>query len=719
MAEDQPSANVDADRLHYVDLTLGAWRPREAATQLAAALGVPLGPGLGADRPAMSLGRDGIDIAALGDRVVLLAHDDAARIAAALPATATIVLLPPRYDRGIGIGNDWFFLFLRRQGITLLAVGGEPAATVSRLVFERRRNIEAPPAGAALDDLAEDQRHILRFFPGLLPKPVAERYGLDTQALGLRPVGDGAFLIPPGYRDTDPAKAALSLDAMEALESRDDGFKALAQSHCTSHFAGCEALTGLARRALVAGEIDLARDLAIRARSVARDPAAAASADLVRQEIRLCQRRFAEAIAQPEPSRRAPETVRERLDRLKLRAAIERGDPDTAMPGLGELVAGLDAKPSVGDDDLHLLLLYVASRVAAGDGEAVRSLALKLDAALAGRTADPRLVHLSAVNLARLARLGGDRGAWREQLERAFATSAGARSLGEIIEMNVLLALAELDGAGPEARQAWLRAALAWLAFEPVEALPLGAVEAVLGTPSIPRAQLDLRVSEALAEALGRAWPELAGTGEKDQPAVAVVSSARAVARPARLIGGPGVAVLWSPVEAAGPLPSGPRQTLLRYAGAGLRALCPADAAPASGTIVVDDNLGFDLPRTREEALSVALRAGVAEVRFGEEKIVLDGATRPRIAADLRVGLSPIVADLSGSDHEMTVRFRRHLAETTVTGRDADLVAPLKSRGRMPLGSLAVLFGTTLADTERQLRDLEARGIVRVEAEGR
>jgi DNA-binding Lrp family transcriptional regulator len=67
----------------------------------------------------------------------------------------------------------------------------------------------------------------------------------------------------------------------------------------------------------------------------------------------------------------------------------------------------------------------------------------------------------------------------------------------------------------------------------------------------------------------------------------------------------------------------------------------------------------------------------------------------------------------------MTVRFRRHLADQAVTGRDAEIVAPLRGRARMPLGSLAVLLGLTLADTERRLRDLEARRIIRVDLEPR
>src|SRR5579871_541847 len=110
------SAPLD-DALHRaspVDLSLGAWRPREAALQLAAQTGVQLAPPFGDDtahprEPSIAEAstaarqdrRNGeaatampnpispdvreIDIAARGDPLVAAAFEDAARIAAALP----------------------------------------------------------------------------------------------------------------------------------------------------------------------------------------------------------------------------------------------------------------------------------------------------------------------------------------------------------------------------------------------------------------------------------------------------------------------------------------------------------------------------------------------------------------------------------------------------------------------------------------------------------
>jgi hypothetical protein len=177
--------------------------------------------------------------------------------------------------------------------------------------------------------------------------------------------------------------------------------------------------------------------------------------------------------------------------------------------------------------------------------------------------------------------------------------------------------------------------------------------------------------------------------------------------------------VLWSPRRIEGVPVSTARLRLVGLAWAALREVCPAASASGPGTILIDDNIGFDLPTTRDTAMSVALRAGAAEVLFGAERIAIDVATRPRMVTELRVGLSPAVAGVGGPADAPLIRFRRHLDETTLSGREAEILALIRDRGRMALGSLAVLIGMPIVDTERLLRGLEARRIVRMEVEAR
>jgi hypothetical protein len=296
-------------------------------------------------------------------------------------------------------------------------------------------------------------------------------------------------------------------------------------------------------------------------------------------------------------------------------------------------------------------------------------------------------------------------------LARLATATAGSRSLSEIVALNVLRARFDEDPASEAARSAWLRAAFAWLAFEPFEACPAGAVETVLGTASVPRTQIDQRVCEAIVAAL-RPW-ETAGKATGDELLPAVHFRRSGIADPERTIGGPGITLLWSRQMDWVP-PSPFRQQLLGVAWTLFRRIHPEGEA-REGTIIVDDDFGTDLPATREAAIATALRLGVPEVRFGSERILIDAASRQRLSADFRIGLSPAVSGLAGPVDAPVIRFRRRFEDITVVGDEATAVAALRDGGRMPLGTLAVLGGRTIAETEKVLRGLEARHVVRIE----
>jgi len=708
VAADEPSTRVEPGKVRYVDLTLGAWRPREAATQLAAGLGLaPPAP-----EPAFaSPDTIDIDVESVGEPVLLRAHEDARRIAAALPTNGVVTLLAPRYGLPLRYDNEWFFLFLRRRSIAIALIGDEPTAAVTgRHVFERRRGVKEPAAGETAD-LSPWQRRVLRFFPGLLPRSLAADLEITVGSAFLVPVDAGHFLIPPALRDVDPRSAARDFDAMADLEARDDGVKALAQSFCTAHFADNSALLALSRRMGEDGAADIARDLAERARQVARTPEEMAVADIRRQET-LARGWFPEMLSMPPPSRQASEAVRKRLDRLKLQAAVLAGETASARREIAAIEEALGAGQPVAAADVRLLDDFVAALAAAGETDRAVTVAEAVRAALAREAAaDPRLVFRNAMGRARLHRQRKERELERAALLAAFATSAGIRSLGEVIEMNALLAGLGAPPTSPSAQHAWLRAALAWLAFEPAEALPVGAIRAV-GSVGTVRSRLDLDISDALADRLAESSPDLAPRKEGEYPTVRAMAGG---ARPTKLFGGPGASVLWLDSTGRPPVYVRPRVRLVRLVTAALASVCPSFPSLDRGTIFIDYNAGLDVPATRQGALSVALRARVEEATFANEVIRLDATSRSRLLRSLMVRLSPAVLLVEGNDDNMTFRFRRHRGETSLTGEEAQAAAPLRDGAHMLLGSLAVLLGKTTLDAERFYRRLEAQGIVRVD----
>jgi hypothetical protein len=718
VAEDDVAAGDDRSRhVHYVDLVLGAWRPREAAFQLAAGLDVALQPIDGAGEAVAVVGAQTIDIEAAGAPLVNQAWDDASRIAETLPGGAVIVVLAPRFDLPMRAENEWFFLFLRRLGQAVVVIGKEPPMTATgRSPFERRRSVVEPEWEIRPDEISAERMRLLRFFPGLLPKAIAEDADVTGEAVSLIPAGPGHFLIPTGYRDTDPGLAPRDFDALEALEARDDGVKALAQTFCTSHFADAATLIDLALRFFRAGSTDLALGLIGRARTVARNPDAVARCELARQEIALFERRYSDVTAAPALSPRAPAPCVEKRRRLAEWADFASGNLSAAEDIVAPTLKHLRGTGGTDVDDIRRLELIARGRQASGDLDGALTLARSVAAALdhAGDAADQRLVFANAIGLARLHAARHDSAAETSEIERAFATALGGRNTGDILMMNVLLARADRGPVSEIASRRWLRAALVWLAHEPHEGLSRDAVAAVTGKADMPPGEIDGEVSGALADGLERTWPAIASRRPGRPPNFrSSASLPRLSSR--RMFGGPGAAVLWTAESMVAPPPTLPRARLVKLVIAALAEICPPFAKAEGGTVTVDTNLGVDVPASREEALSVALRTGIEEFTFGEEVKRLDSAERARLSGDLEVRLSPIVKDVADAVGTIAVTFKRYLPEVRLSGAEARVVAHLRNGGRNSLAGLPMVAGISMGESDAVLRRLEPIRVIRAD----
>ena len=714
----QGVADVDRPRaVHYVDLVLGAWRPREAAFQLAAGLGVALQPNPPTDAGTL-IGPEAIDVAARGDMPVNQAWDDALRISAGLRGGGVIAVLAPRFGLPLRADNEWLFHFLRRLGRAVVILGDEPQMhAIEKSPFERRRSVVLPERDIDPDRVDPERLRLLRFFPGLLPRPIADAASLVDESFGLIPVGDDRFLVPTSYRDTDPRKAAFDFDLLEVFEDKDDGFKATAQYHCTNHFADSAVLVALARRCFACGARDIADDLVRRARAVAGDPAAVARAEIARHEMAIAERRFADVIGAPRLSPRAPAPDREEQQRLKDWAALAIGDLSGSAAFVNTALSRLGGETAVDPDDVMRLDHIVRARHSAGDIEGATTLARSVASALAhdGDTVDQRLVYANAMSLVRLYQARGYGVGLVREIDRAFTTMLGARCLSDVLLMNVLRAKSERDQTAPGAASCWLRAALLWLCLEPSGELSREAAEVLLGGKIVARATLANEISLALADALAASWPSIAQGEARRVPHFHPASAISAIP-PRRMYAGNGAAVVWSTEVVPSPPPPSPRARLIQLACAALAEICPPFAKVDGGMTTIDINAGVDIPASRTEALSAALRLPVDEFHYGDERIWLKADERSRLAGDLEVRLSPIVAAVTDGDDGVTVSFKRYLPQLGLAGSEAQLVAALRGGKPHRLRTMQ-LFGEeqSPATVEATLRRLEAAHVVRLD----
>ena len=450
-----------------VDLCLGAWRAREAAFQLCLQCGLTLDSIDGAGVSNGTWNSRGVNVEARGDALISAAYRDGRNLAAAL-AGGEVRVLPPKFGAAWRPENEWIFHYLSLAGVALICEGDPPPF---RHAPDVPWFVEGPIAigtgGPNAAEVTPDQRRLLRFFPGLLPEVLVVALGFSAGVLpGLPTVAPGFRFIPPRWRDQAPGTASAEINGLARRAVFDDGLYAFVQVFGSNLFIDATALARLGFRQFLAGSSHLALDLLARARSGAREPKAAALCDLHTQGIRIFEHRFEEVAAMAAPSPKLPLALQLELRRMKGWGEIMLGRVDSAIDNLRACLDALDQGRPLTEEDIYLINIYALSRYRAGDIAGALALEDQIERCLLAKaTPDFRLVFVNAINQARLHRALGNRENYASCLERAFATSDGARSWSEIVQLNVMRAdsLAQTDWA--EVRGYLLRAALAWLAL--------------------------------------------------------------------------------------------------------------------------------------------------------------------------------------------------------------------------------------------------------------
>lgn len=658
-----------------LDLSRGAYGARAAASQLAAALGRAL-PGAetlydGADPETVARG---VDAEARGPLPVLIGARDAQALGPALPKGARIgVIVDP--DRPPEDADHWFLACLDRMGLACM-----------RLPLSAAPPVEAGTLGTA-------QRALLALYPGPLPRPLADAAGLDLADPDIFVPGHPG-VIAPGLHGAH----GVRVSQLMRFQPADPVLQLLCQMHGPAHYADAADLTERAMALFHAGAEQLALRVLVRACAVARDPGAASGAQLSLQGLRIFTHRYAEAAAHDAPAD-LPPMVAAQLATLRAWAEMFGPEPQAGLARIGAAMAQAAAADPPDTEDLFVLNIGALGQLRTGDDVAALATEKRIETALARvATIDHRAEFINAINLARLHRRSGDRQACRGQVDRAMATSEGLRSLGDILQMNLIRTWPGVS-TGPVAHHV-LRAALAWLALSPPEALAIRALRQV--DPGIaPGPDMPRRVSEALAARVLAQWPDLA-----PQPGLTVTVAPAQAPDGSRVLATPAAALLIGAqdcVPLAAPCPA--RDRLLGLVRAALQRDCPALAGLGPVCLAVDDGLGRDIPQGRAGLLSLVRRHGIAAGLGPEGDLRWSAEDRAGLARAVRVALSGGVAGLEPGD-PLRVRFKRYRAPLDVTGPEARLLAALGPHPADP-ARLARQAGLTGSETRAALARLE------------
>ncbi|HSF30585.1 MAG TPA: tetratricopeptide repeat protein [Candidatus Tectomicrobia bacterium] len=732
------------------DLSLGAWQGHQVASEFCAQLGLmaprrvlprmgtPVPPnttpttveGIMNGPPAYAdLIGAWIDAEGGGDRTILGALDLATRVVVAVgegPPRVFLVLVP-RFGLPWEIENALFLRFLvqglRRSGSRLVIVCTDrEGLTVPGDWIVNWLNAPEPAIPAGLEGF-------LGLVPGVIEPDMAA--AIQAAAPGSRvnalPLADGRLLVAPESRRRPRDVSRVEYDRL-ALVARSFGWvHAYAQCFGNNLYVHPLLLCREAWERFAEGGCGIALRLMERAIMCARLPPEQGFLQAQAQAMRIALHRFKEAAACADPSPVLPQTLRGFLLQAKGWGLVLTEQSACAEPYLREARHLLEPYGQT-REYLYLLNISALGRLKSGDVEGALKLERRIEADAGGQARrDWQLEYVNSINLARLHRRRGDFDAAEHYYQQAFATTLGARSDSDAIYVNVCWARLHADrGWLARAVSDWLRAGLHWMSSNAPEALALRVVTAILGRPLSPDENLPEEVSSALLSLLfgsAKAAGLEAVVARLLDPALARLTPYTFIhadrlpedAVPGAIssaVGGPGWSVLMASGVATAPYTGAhyhPFQSLLSEF---LRMLSPADALTTSGSIIIDDRSGREIPGTPIELLETCVRLGVPKMVFGTQMVELGRELRCRLEMHSRAHLASAVDRVEYGRAGGSVTFKRYLAPHGLSAEEAQILAAL---GDQP--SLAELWQRTrqigpLDRVVRMVRSLEQSRVI-------
>lgn len=668
------------DALLFADLSLGAWRPHQVATELALQLGLAnhLAPPplLQGDSTADLIGAL-IDRETAGYRPVQQAFAQARTIAPALlqpGQTGAIVILAPLDGTGIGEDNASFLHFLwaaagHRWQIVFAGRHRPNVAEgwVAAAEAEAHEPSAAPPASP------------LPPWPGLVTQAAARSFA-PAQLEMMKALRGGARLIPVELRQGG-ASNLLSGAERQVLATWHEPADVWTAAFAAMHGGAATApVIPLAWRALAAGSHELAARIAEGARKMQQGQEGRARVTSVLQGMRIGMQSFAAVAEEPDPDEAISPQLRARLFQHKGWGLAMTGRAEEALPYLARAKALLATAPAT-REFLYLLNIEALVHFRRGDLERALELERQMEAELSRlEPPDWHLLYINALNTARLLLRRGDLDDAAMLFGRAFDTARGVWTAADLIARSVYAArIAEARGDAAAAADALLKAALTWAAMPVPEAVPIRLARLILGTGSVRRADLAEAISAAFCSKLldltgrpapGRAPPVLVESREAP-PGVLADSGTE-------VIGSPGWAVIVSPSVCAAGFDGEAHRTLRALVAEML-----SDAQPAAGwedarTIVVDEQWGRGLPATYAEAIDLSLRTGVHRGSFGGEPLFARASPAEWLEVTA-IGLGPAVAGVEVSDESPTVSYRRYRPPRPLSAQEADALRSIET----------------------------------------
>lgn len=682
------------------DLTLGAWRGHQVATEFQEQLApeprtlrTPNGDSTYGSRHvdvsyADVIG-DFIDAEARGDRAITDALGFAEQIRGMLhEGPRTFLIWVPRFGLAWEDENVQFVGFLAQ------AFKGTPSRLA--LLTPETEQPDVPPRwrvrwhghGQQLEtDFVGES--LTGLVPGIIDPAVFETLrAANTDITSLIPLDRGHWLIPPERRRDPRVVSRLDFDRLGSLARSHGWLDAYAGMHGNTMYVEPWLLYAQAQQRFAEGGTGITLRLMDSAISHVRSADDWGVMRSVAQGLRLALHRFVEASQLEDSPPGLPVPTRRFLLLSKGWGLVMLGELEGAEECFQLARSLTSAEDQSQREFLYLLNISALCRLKSGDPDTALEMERTIEDAVERLALpDSRLEYVNSINLARLHRRRDEIPEAEQYFHRAFATTFGVRSDGDAIYTNVIMARLYADSSRPhEAFTCWLRAGLRWCSCDSPEAIGPRVVNAILGAGAATQSDRLEAVSAALfteiSKSASRAGVRIAGVSANGSPSFVSTGRFRA-SKPgagcsrAALIHG--ISALATRERIAPQIDGESSRRLRAHLYALLSSGAPRDFFAPLDTMVVDDSFGREIPSTWEELLPVFVRLRTESVAANGDVITVHGATRWAIQRGLRVRLGCALELLGQKGDRTVVVFKRYLRPRILTVEESRTLSGIES----------------------------------------
>jgi hypothetical protein len=642
------------------DLSLGAWMPFAVARDISCQLGVCVP--LPSNKKLFGFSKQiaqFVDSETAGDTTCILASRLSRTIASKMRSNSISMLIIVAPIRPSQVGRD-NIEFIRALAAVLpelrFALLSYTGGSVNILADA---NVDPVFAVQSLRTTTPHLDSIVGV-PGVLPNDLATQSKIADLG-GARALRSGAYLLPGEYRaafvDAGGTNIVYSIAdhaISTAVQLRQEFYKSNPNDGL---------LRELAFLNLSAGSWELADKAMLRAREATVGTPAEWLNLLQHQGMRIALELFDEVVSEPLPPKDTDPQMRGFLILAKAWGLVMKRRPHLAEPFFEEARLIL---PKYVDTESFCWILNISALniLRLGDVSGALQIETIVRREINRRSLSPQLDYINGLNLGRLYRRLNDFASAGHFFHTAFATTVGCASAADHV-LREFSAYQNYLGLGQPAEAFWAltRAAAFWVSAEVPEAIAARVVRIITRSTVIPR-----MVRESMAGAFVDYLLQFSGIAEfkalmVDNGSAPLAFCARDredTINAAAVFGDDQFGAIL--VHGIFPAPSrGERWSeLVAILSNIIRTVWNTVVPENSGGVVIDDLFGVNLPRSRNELLGLAVRAGAREICFAQRCVALGDRTVRDLERSMRLRVAKSVSKWEIQHGHIRVSFLRY-----------------------------------------------------------